>query len=286
MKRSGEMTEDKRDKEVSGVSGEVSGGFFAKLRKRKVAVLMFFFIIGGPFVYLALISAVLVRPEVMHRIGLEPFIAFMIEWQDSGYRNLTQLQGAEFADYFFHFHAASVLVFGFFFFATAITAPFFFKEFLKIKTPELEKEIEKVMKRYFPEGVIGKFWVVTGFAVGIWSGWFVLYYPWIADNGGKFSVLGGSIWEFVVFTMLAMPIFYTSWAVFYHEIILERWSAFRHWLQPMRIQGNNDRLKRIKTEAESKLCAEVEAEEKRAKIAMAVVGAVLLLAAMVHLFYD
>ena len=66
-----------------------------------------------PVVYIIVIVAVLIKPEIMAMVGLLPFIEYlMYEVQTEGYHNLLRLRDHEFAVYFFHFHAANILLHG------------------------------------------------------------------------------------------------------------------------------------------------------------------------------
>ena len=80
------------------------------ISKAKIALAIF--VLGSPFLYWGLILVVLFNPDIMTWLGLEPFVQYLIKLQSAGYDNLVLLKDHEFADYFFHFHAASLLVLG------------------------------------------------------------------------------------------------------------------------------------------------------------------------------
>ena len=90
-----------------------------KLRSKKNGNLFVYLLtsmqLGSTTIYLSLISVVLVRPEVLTSLGLQPFVDYVTyELQFEGYKNLVtqQLWGPDFEVYYFQMSAAALLIVG------------------------------------------------------------------------------------------------------------------------------------------------------------------------------
>ncbi len=119
---------DVMTKNATKDEGQLSseGGLLAQNAKKrsKTEIALTAVVLGGPFVYLGLILVVLYNPNVMTWLGLEPLVQYLMHLQPAGYENLVQLNSPEFADYFFHLHAASILIYVFFLVTIVITTVF------------------------------------------------------------------------------------------------------------------------------------------------------------------
>ncbi len=94
-----------------GIYGMFAAGVFSGKNKAR-GVSLYFLVYGNAIIYIMLISLVLLKPEIMASLGLEPFVQYMMHVaQPGGYENLVQQSSPEFATRFFHFHVASMLIF-------------------------------------------------------------------------------------------------------------------------------------------------------------------------------
>ena len=194
----------------------------------KAGIALVAVILGGPFVYLGLILIVLYRPEVMTWLGLEPFVAYLIELQLAGYENLVRLNSSAFADYFFNFHAASLLAMGIINSLFIILIVASLSSFPKIDMVFLRSTNSPYLSGLSARHFEIKIWILTAFV--IWNGWFLISAPAQMEIKTKFppnnSGIGLSILLWVIFSFFFQIVTAIISSTFLHYY----WPNLRSWL--------------------------------------------------------
>ena len=176
-------------------------------------------ILGGAFIYLGLILVVLYEPDVMMWLGLKPFVQYLIQIQPAGYEKLVRLTNPEFADYFFHFHAATMLIF----FVLCLSM------FIATEIYRRKHGLGIDIKSKIQAGKANKmFWAsAVFFIIGLYCNF---NWPTLADDGGKFSVTDGGLGEFVFLSFLTMIMFLGSIMGLHLLMVEHYWPKFKNWL--------------------------------------------------------
>lgn len=192
--------------------------FYEKNKVR--GILLGSLVLGNSAIYIGLISVVLLKPEIMGALGLEPFIQYMMhEAQPGGYKNLVQLSGTEFASYFFYFHAASILIFG------ALGIAFIIPLWL-VASPShmgLEYSMQMLERANPPLTNFKAMWCfVFILAIGI----FLYFLPFIVSDHRRFPPNNAGIIISTVMWALFIPLFQGMMVMGYTLILFRWWPKF------------------------------------------------------------
>jgi hypothetical protein len=197
-------------------------------RSHKAATVLVSIICGGPFIYLGLILVVVYNPEITTWLGLEPFAQYLVQLHPKGYQHLTWLNDAEFADYFFRFYAASLLIIGVLLTATIICAASLSKNSIAYK-----KMLTGYKHQRNGEGnslskvIFGYFSLLMILCLSLW---WILFLPVIPGSGGKVSVLDGKMGDVIFGSIISVLGLTATVSLYYAILVNHAWPKFKSWL--------------------------------------------------------
>jgi hypothetical protein len=195
-------------------------------RSHKAATALTTIICGGPFIYLGLILVVVYNPEITTWLGLEPFAQYLVQLHPKGYQHLTWLNDAEFADYFFRFYAASLIIIGVLLTATIICIANLNRDsavYKRALTAGKEHEEQRSLfgRRLIQPGV---------FMALLWSLWWILFLPVMPESSGKVTVLNGKMGDVIFGSIISVLGLTTTVPLYYAILVNHAWPKFKNWL--------------------------------------------------------
>ncbi len=206
------------------------------LKQKRDATIFASIIYGLPVIYLMLISAILIQPQVIIWIHLEPFFSFLTkDFQPRGYSYLMNANSEDFADYFFYIHTGSIAIFSsvvvlFTIMVLIFGTRNFFRATLdpKFTGPAIDYSAKGVVRATPSRYNSIKYWMAILFFLSMII--FTLFFPFIMEIGGnKLSPDMFGIGVYIFFWMINIFYFPAGIVMFYGCVRFHWWPKLMSW---------------------------------------------------------